>query len=61
VEGDASRCIVQHEQEEDGDLVVLGKHGQSVVEDLLLGSVTLHVLSEGGTDVLVCAEPQRQV
>lgn len=53
VEGDASQRIVEQEQEHDADLVVLGKHGQSAAEDLLLGSVTRHVLDEGGTDVLV--------
>ncbi|MCK7494662.1 MAG: universal stress protein [Comamonadaceae bacterium] len=45
---------------QDCDLVVLGKHGQSATEDLLLGSVTKHVLAEGSTDVLVStmrAEP----
>jgi len=53
VEGDASLRIVEQEQETDCDLVVLGKHGQSVTEDLLLGSVTKHVLAEGSADVLV--------
>lgn len=52
-EGDASQRIVEHEQEKDCDLVVLGKHGQSATEDLLLGSVSKHVLAEGSTDVLV--------
>ncbi|HEY0819611.1 MAG TPA: universal stress protein [Rhizobacter sp.] len=53
VEGEASQRIVEHEQEQDCDLVVLGKHGQSAAEDLLLGSVSRHVLDEGSTDVLV--------
>ncbi|MDO9074466.1 MAG: universal stress protein [Rubrivivax sp.] len=53
VEGDASLRIVEQEQERDCDLVVLGKHGQSVTEELLLGSVTKHVLAEGSGDVLV--------
>jgi nucleotide-binding universal stress UspA family protein len=53
VEGDASQRIVEQEQELDADLVVLGKHGQSAAEDLLLGSVTKHVLAEGSVDVLV--------
>jgi nucleotide-binding universal stress UspA family protein len=53
VEGDASQRIVEQEQELDCDLVVLGKHGQSAAEDLLLGSATKHVLAEGGVDVLV--------
>ncbi|NUP84683.1 MAG: universal stress protein [Burkholderiaceae bacterium] len=53
VEGEASLRIIEHEQEKDCDLIVLGKHGQSATEDLLLGSVTKHVLAEGSTDVLV--------
>lgn len=53
VEGDPSQRIIEHEQEKDIDLVVLGKHGQSITEDLLLGSVSKHVLAEGSTDVLV--------
>jgi len=53
VEGDASLRIVENEQSQGCDLVVLGKHGQSATVDLLLGSVTKHVLAEGGADVLV--------
>jgi len=41
----------------DCDLVVLGKHGRSAAEDLLLGSVTKHVLAEGRSDVLVATLP----
>ncbi|MDH6590497.1 nucleotide-binding universal stress UspA family protein [Variovorax sp. TBS-050B] len=53
VEGDPSQCLVEQEQRHDCDLVVLGKHGRSAAEDLLLGSVTRHVLAEGSADVLV--------
>ena len=53
VEGDASLRIVENEQSHGCDLVVLGKHGQSATADLLLGSVTKHVLAEGSADVLV--------
>jgi len=53
VEGDASLRIVENEQAHDCDLVVLGKHGQSAGADLLLGSVTEHVLAEGASDVLI--------
>ena len=35
------------------DLIVIGKHGQSGWEDLLLGSVTKHVILDAGCDVLV--------
>lgn len=53
VEGEASQRIIELEQEKDCDLVVMGKHGTSVTEDLLLGSVSKHVLAEGSSDVLV--------
>lgn len=52
-EGDASFQVLEQEREQNCDLVVLGKHGQSATEDLLLGSVTKHVLAEGKADVLV--------
>lgn len=53
VEGDASRRIVEQEQSRNCDLVVLAPHGQSAAADLLLGSVTRHVLAEGHVDVLL--------
>lgn len=54
VEGEASLRLLELEQSLDADLVVVGKHGQNAAEDLLLGSVTQHVLAEGNCDVLVC-------
>ncbi len=51
--GDASHVILTQEQELDCDLIVMGKHGQGVMEELLLGSVTKHILSESACDVLV--------
>ena len=45
--------LVELEREHGCDLVVLGKHGVSATQDLLLGSVTRHVLAEGRADVLV--------
>ena len=50
---DASLAIVEQEQEADCDLIVIGKHGQSIGADFLLGSVTKHVLAESAGDVLV--------
>jgi len=35
------------------DLVVVGKHGKSETIDLLLGSMTKHLLRESACDVLV--------
>lgn len=51
--GDAARVIVAQEQELDCDLTVLGKHGLGMMEELLLGCVTKHVLAESMGDVLV--------
>lgn len=51
--GNPSLSIIQQEQEQDCDLIVIGKHGESLLEDLLLGSVTKHVLAESQGDVLV--------
>jgi nucleotide-binding universal stress UspA family protein len=48
-----SQAIIEHEQAFDCDLIVIGKQGQSMTEDLLLGSVTKHVLVECAGDVLV--------
>ncbi len=53
--GEASRLILIQEQELDCDLIVMGKHGQGMLEELLLGSVTKHVLAEAVADVLVVA------
>ena len=38
------------------DLIVMGKHGQTEIEELLLGSVTKHVLFETHCDMLVATE-----
>ncbi|MCZ7559421.1 MAG: universal stress protein [Burkholderiaceae bacterium] len=56
--GYAPRVIVDAARESQADLIVIGKHGESIVEDLLLGSVTLHVLGEARCDVLVVSAPQ---
>lgn len=54
--GDAARVILEQEEAASPDLIVIGKHGQSVVGELLLGSVTRHVLSNARCDVLVVNE-----
>ncbi len=53
VHGAATLRILELEQSMDADLIVLGKHGLSVMEELLLGSVALHVLMHSTSDVLV--------
>jgi len=54
--GDAAHVILGLAQEEDCELIVMGKHGQGVVEQFLLGSVTKHVLAESDGDVLVICD-----
>jgi nucleotide-binding universal stress UspA family protein len=51
--GDPAQCILEQEEEQGADLIVMGKHGTGVTEELLLGSVTKHVLSQARADVLV--------
>lgn len=54
--GPAVARILEHAEERDADLIVLGKHGAGMVEELLLGSVTKHVLADARQDVLI-AQP----
>lgn len=56
--GDTAQQIIAMEQEVDADLIVVGKHGTHVTEELLLGSVTKHVLAESQCDVLVIGDPR---
>ncbi|MCZ2406034.1 MAG: universal stress protein [Burkholderiales bacterium] len=51
--GDPAQRIVEQEQDQDCDLIVMGKHGEGALADLLLGSVARHVLTESQCDVLV--------
>ncbi|HNQ04822.1 MAG TPA: universal stress protein [Thiobacillaceae bacterium] len=60
VHGPTSRVILAQEQERDCDLIVMGKHGQGVMEELLLGSVTKHILAEATSDVLVASARMRE-
>jgi nucleotide-binding universal stress UspA family protein len=54
--GDPSQQIIAMEQEDDIDLLVIGKHGSNFTEELLLGSVTKHLLAQSQGDVLVVVE-----
>ncbi len=53
VHGDRVLRIVEQEQEQDCDLIVMGKRGEGGIENLLIGSVTKRVLAECQGDVLV--------
>lgn len=54
--GDPSPVILTKAEELSSDLIVMGKHGQSWIEDLFLGSTTHHVLGRSKCDVLVVQE-----
>lgn len=53
VHGAPTLRILEHEQSLDADLIVMGKHGQSTLEELLLGSITKHVLACSSSDILI--------
>ena len=57
MEGDPASLVLQHQELHLGDLIVMGKHGTHVTEELLLGSVTQRVLDETQVDLLVVVEP----
>jgi CPA2 family monovalent cation:H+ antiporter-2 len=56
--GDAAGAILERSRHQHNELVVMGKHGTHVTEELLLGSVTRRVLSECVADVLVVVDKQ---
>lgn len=56
--GDATRHILDAQTQYGCDLIAMGKHGTHVTEELLLGSVTKHVLSEADADTLVVIDRQ---
>lgn len=51
--GYAPAKLRENAREWDVDLIVVGKRGKSIIEKLLLGSVTMHLLAESKCDVLV--------
>lgn len=57
--GDATRRIASHQEMLRSDLVVLGKHGANITEELLLGSVTSHLVAESQSDLLVVVDARR--
>ena len=51
-----SRSIIETEHKLMPDLIVMGKQGRSMLEEVLVGSVTRHVLGNSRCDVLVVQE-----
>jgi len=54
--GDATTTILEVQADRGCDLVVMGKHGTHVTEELLFGSVTTRVLAESPSDMLVLVD-----
>ncbi|MDJ1423218.1 MAG: universal stress protein [Candidatus Methanoperedens sp.] len=52
-EGDASHAVLENVNKEKVSLVVMGAHGKSLIEGILLGSVATNVLRYGNTHVLI--------
>jgi nucleotide-binding universal stress UspA family protein len=48
-----ARAFIECSQRHDCDLALVGKHGTSIMEALLIGSVTKHLLNELNHDILV--------
>ena len=57
--GNAVQHILEHESRIRCTLIILGKHGTHVTEELLLGSVTRQVLDGAQGDVLVVSDTRR--
>jgi nucleotide-binding universal stress UspA family protein len=57
--GHAAATLVDQQRRTRADLVVIRKRVRSLVEALLLGSVTRHVLSDVASDVLLLTQPAR--
>lgn len=56
--GHAVQHILATEAQSRCDLVVMGKHGTHLSEELLLGSTTRRVLAQGHADLLVVVDPR---
>jgi nucleotide-binding universal stress UspA family protein len=52
-QGVPSLRIVEEDQEQNCDLIVMGKHGRQPFQEFFIGSVTKHVLAHSQSDVLV--------
>lgn len=53
MKGNAGNRLLEAEEEQDVDLIVLGKHGKGWFQEMLLGSTTKHLLTDSRTDLLI--------
>ena len=53
--GSPAAAIARYAQDMQPDLIVMGKHGRSWMEELLIGSVTRDTLDRTGSDLLIAS------
>lgn len=53
LQGDPREALVEESKKEDVDLIVVGSHGRTGFEKLLMGSVATHVVTHAPCNVLV--------
>jgi nucleotide-binding universal stress UspA family protein len=58
LKGEPYEVIVKTAKQKNAGLIVVGSHGRTGVERLLMGSVTERVIGHSGTAVLVVRKPQ---
>jgi universal stress protein A len=58
VSGDAREAIVETARYEKVDLIVVGSHGRTGIDKLLVGSVASHVVTHAPCSVLVVKRPK---
>jgi nucleotide-binding universal stress UspA family protein len=62
-EGSASKKIIETAEEENADLIVIGKHGMSAIETFFIGSITTRVLHNSPVPMLITKKksPQHKI
>ncbi|WP_036289171.1 universal stress protein [Methylocystis sp. ATCC 49242] len=58
IQGDPTRQLLRYEENLGCDLIIVGKHGTHLSEELLLGSKTNHLLAMSRRDLLVVVDPR---
>ncbi len=57
VHGSAGHAVLEFAEKTQPDLIVMGKHGRSRFEELLVGSVTRNLLDQTESDMLIVRAP----
>ena len=62
-EGSAAKKIIETAEEENADMIVMGKHGMSAIEKFFIGSVTTRVLRNSPVPMLITKKktPQHEI